>query len=67
MKTIVESARDVVRDREGDFLTMLVGNAALYVIPKSAMACALVDAFAAQEPQAFVEAVGLYLTESEVA
>ncbi len=64
MKSIVEASRDVVREREGDFLTVLVGNAALYMIPNSAMAVVLVDAFAAKEPQAFVEAVGQYLFEN---
>ena len=64
MKSIVEASRDVVREREGDFLTVLVGNPALYAIPNSAMAVALVDAFAAKEPQAFVEAVGQYLFEN---
>ena len=64
MKSIVKAAREVVREREGDFLTVLVGNAALYMIPNSAMAVVLVDAFAAKEPQAFVEAVGQYLFEN---
>lgn len=64
MKSIVDVSRDVVREREGDFLTILVGNPALYVIPNSAMAVVLVDAFAAKEPQAFVEAVDLYLHEN---
>lgn len=64
MKSIVEASRDVVRGREGDFLTVLVGNPAVYTIPASATAIVLVDAFAAQEPQAFVEAVGLYLHEN---
>lgn len=64
MKSIVEASRDVVREREGDFLTVLLGNPSLYMIPNSAMAVVLVDAFAAKEPQAFVEAVGQYLFES---
>jgi hypothetical protein len=64
MKSIVEASRDVVREREGDFLTVLVGNPSLYMIPNSAMAVVLVDAFAAKEPQAFVEAVGQYLFEN---
>lgn len=64
MKSIVESCREVVREREGDFLTVLVGNAAMYQIPSSAMASVLVDSFAKAEPQAFVEAVGLFLHES---
>ena len=64
MKSIVESAREVVREREGDFLTVLVGNPAMYSIPSSAMAVVLVDAFAAKEPQAFVKAVGQYLFEN---
>ena len=64
MKSIVEASRDVVCEREGDFLTVLVGNPSLYMIPNSAMAVVLVDAFAAKEPQAFVEAVGQYLFEN---
>ena len=64
MKSIVEASRDVVREREGDFLTVLLGNPSLYMIPNSAMAVVLVDAFAAKEPQAFVEAVGQYLFEN---
>ena len=64
MKSIVEASRDVVREREGDFLTVLVGNPSLYMIPNSAMAVVLVDAFAAKEPQTFVEAVGQYLFEN---
>lgn len=64
MKSIVEASREVVRDREGDFLTVIVGNPALYVIQNSAMATVLVDSFAEKQPQAFVEAVGLYLTEN---
>ena len=64
MKSIVEASRDVVREREGDFLTVLVGNPSLYTIPNSAMTVVLVDAFAAKEPQAFVEAVGQYLFEN---
>ena len=64
MKSIVEACRNVVREREGDFLTVLLGNPSVYMIPNSAMALVLVDAFAAKEPQAFVEAVGLYLHEN---
>lgn len=64
MKSIVEASRDVVREREGDFLTVLLGNPSLYMIPNSAMAVVLVDAFAAKEPQTFVEAVGQYLFEN---
>ena len=64
MKSIVEASRDVVREREGDFLTVLIGNPSVYQIPTSAMAVVLVDAFAAKEPQAFVEAVGLFLHEN---
>jgi len=64
LKKLVDSVRDVIREREGDFLTVLVGNPAVYMIPNSTMAVVLVDAFAAQEPQAFVEAVGKYLFEN---
>lgn len=64
MKSIVEASRDVVREREGDFLTVLLGNPSLYMLPNSAMAVVLVDAFAAKDPQAFVEAVGQYLFEN---
>lgn len=61
MKSIVELSRDLIREREGEFLTVLVGNPALYQIPTSATAMTLVDAFADTQPQAFVEAVGTYL------
>ena len=64
MKSIVEASRDVVREREGDFLTVLLGNPSLYMLPNSAMAVVMVDAFAAKDPQAFVEAVGQYLFEN---
>ena len=64
MKSFVDTCRYVVNEREGDFLTTVLGNPALYVIPNSDMATALVDAFAAQNPQAFVKAVGLWMYES---
>ena len=64
MASIVEKCREVVKEREGEFLTMLVGNPAVYMIPTSAMTSVIVDSFAASEPQAFVEAVGQYLFEN---
>ena len=63
MKSIVEVCRDVVREREGAFLTVMLGNASLYVLPDSVTASVMVDAYAAHQPQAFVEAVGLFLQE----
>lgn len=61
MKSIVDATRDVVREREGDFLTVLVGNPAVYRIPNSDTAVLLVDALARSEPQLFIEKVGMYL------
>ena len=63
MNNIVESCRKLLEGREGDFLTVLLGNPALYIIPASAEASAVVDALAAHSPQHFVESVGLYLAE----
>ena len=61
MIPIVKACRDVVQEREGDFLTMIIGNPALYMIPNSDTASVLVDALARSEPQLFIEKVGMYL------
>lgn len=65
---MIEKCRDVIRGHEGAFLTMLVGNPSLYMVPNSAAAEMLVDAMMAQNPQEFVSRVGQFLLdEVEVA
>lgn len=61
MNNLVQGCRKLLEGREGEFLTVLLGNPALYVIPNSAEASAIVESLAAQLPQHFVESVGLYL------
>ena len=66
MKSFVDSCRFIVSEREGDFLTTLIGTPALYQIPNSVMAQEVVDALAAHNPQLFVRSVGEWLSEVEV-
>lgn len=68
MPAIVEKCREVIRGREGEFLTMLIGNPSLYTISNSEHADMLVDCFMQQNPNEFIERVGQYLLdEVEVA
>lgn len=62
MNNLVQSCRRLLEGREGEFLTVLLGNPALYVMPNSAEASIVVEALAAHLPQHFVESVGLYLS-----
>ena len=60
---MLEKCRNLIRGHEGTFLTMLVGNPALYLIPNSEAVEMLVDAMMVQNPQEFVSRVGQYLLE----
>lgn len=64
----VKACRDVIRDHEGEFLTMLLGNPNLYMIPNSSEADMLVDLLAEHDTPYFVGKVGQFLLdEVEVA
>lgn len=57
------ACRDVIRGHEGEFLTMLLGNSSLYMIPNSGEADLLVDILAEHDTPYFVAKVGQFLLD----
>ena len=60
--------REAIRGHEGEFLTMMIGNPAVFVLENSVDADLLVDLLAEQQPCRFIELVGRFaIDEVEVA
>lgn len=60
--------REAIKGHEGEFLTMVVGNPALYMIPNSGDVSTLVDLMAEHYPGRFISLVGQFaIDEVEVA
>ena len=59
----VKACRDVIRGHEGEFLTMLLGNPSLYMIPNSGEADLMVDILDEHDTPYFVAKVGQFLID----
>ena len=63
-----QRCRELIRGYEGAFLTMMIGNAAEFVLHNSEEADMLVDLLAEHNPPEFIRLVGQFLhDEVEVA